>query len=140
MPQGPPPGDWLDRSFAAQAEHGNAFFDGTTCVPNVGTGDASCGGDATDNEELTMFVPFINRTVCLTINELANVDNPGGEPPELDDCAWATKFTGSFAEGVALTGGTADALSGHSAGCVRVTASCAGMGDSHHYFQVLVAR
>lgn len=134
-----PAAEWLETAYSAHAEYRKAFFDGTLCIPQVGTGNSGCAADSTDNEELVMFVPFIKREVCLVINDLAGVTNPSGEPPTYGACPWATKFAGAFANSRALSGGGADALAGKTAACIQTT-TCAGMNNSYHYYQVLQAR
>lgn len=132
-----PPVDWLQSDFAAQAEYQNAFITGATCVPQVGTGTATCASDGVDNEELVLFVPFVKPEICKEINDLLGIANPSDAPPVQGSCPWATKFTGSFAAGQIIS---APGMTGQTAGCFRADSGCATMPDSYHFYQVLVAR
>jgi hypothetical protein len=132
-----PPTDWLDSSFSGQGDYGQAYFDGHSCVPLVGSGHTDCDSDSTDNEELVMFVPFVRKQLCTQINDLLSVGNPGGDAPVVSDCAFGTKFTGSFGDGTAID---APELAGKTAGCFRYDGGCGGAGGSYHFYQVLIAR
>lgn len=132
-----PATEWLDSNYSALANYARAFVDGTVCVPDVGTGGPGCRSDAVDNEELVVFVPYIKRDVCLTINRLSGIDNPGNDAPQVSDCAFGTKFTGAFADGVEID---AAQLRGKPAGCVKTDNSCGNGADAYHYYHVMIAR
>jgi hypothetical protein len=43
------------------------------------------GLGATSRSELALLIPAISKKVCIKINEIAGVDNPGGDPPIIAD-------------------------------------------------------
>ncbi|HBR68150.1 MAG TPA: hypothetical protein DEA55_02115 [Rhodospirillaceae bacterium] len=131
---------WLDSSFSGNASYGQMLFNGTVCVDTLPDGDyTTCLSDATDNEELTFFVPFVQQDVCLAINEKLGITNPSGDAPEDVDCSWGGKFTGSYADGGAI-GNAVNELDGKLTGCYKQDAACLAMPGSYHYYQVLVVR
>lgn len=133
---------WLDSTFSANAAYGQLFFTGRTCVDTLPDGDyTTCYSDGLDNEELIFVQPFIQQSLCLSINDKLGITNPSGDAPLDVGCSWsgAVKFTGSFSEGLAI-GNASGELDGKLSGCYRHDAGCAPMPGSYHYYQVLIVR
>lgn len=111
-------------------------FSGRNCVVGVGSGGTGCDSDGEDNEELMMFLPGIREDICMAINELVGVSNPGGTPPEdTDDGYHPLPFstTWQFAE-LHIIDDADNALEGKMTGCFVIS------GTTYVYFQVLLPR
>jgi hypothetical protein len=96
---------------------------GTTCT------EESCA-------DLVMALPNVQKPVCIELNKMLQVGNPGAEPPSdtaFDDEA---TFKGTFEDTPKVIGNTAPgaALAGKSEGCLAVSAT------EYLYYKVLVAR
>ena len=88
---------WMDSNFDNQSTYGTLVFSGESCVENLPDGDWNgCQSDSTDNEELIMFLPYIRPALCLKINEALGIENPAGQAPLDQDCAWDQPFTGEY--------------------------------------------
>lgn len=133
------PRDWLDTAYSSHAEFAKPFFSGDACVPGVGTGDTACNTQ-TGTGELIMFVPFVKRDICTKLNSLMSVSNEGSDAPEISTCPFTTKFTGTISGGTIIDGPAGDRFFARSGGCVKAPTTCAGMGGSYHFYQVLVAQ
>ena len=82
---------------------------GTTCAT------ASCA-------DLLLVIANMNREICLQINNLVGVTNPGGEPPEDADIRENEKWNPATGFGYSQTIGDEDAaLSGKSEACFAET-------------------
>lgn len=133
-----PNNGWLDSTFSGNSGYGDISFFGRACTEGAG-----CDSDGPLNEELVMFVPYLQRGLCLQINNMLNIPNPSGEPPVDGGCAGAGSsnvYTGSFAESMVISvPGITD--SNKKSGCFRHTGgSCGTTGDSYHFFHVLIER
>ncbi|MGB4107638.1 MAG: hypothetical protein WBK55_07560 [Alphaproteobacteria bacterium] len=132
-----PVDDWLDTATPAPALRGQWYFPANTCIPGTGSAPAGCGSDSADNEAIIAILPFINEQLCLQLNDLLGVDNPGGNPPVETGDAWpvaATKYAGAQDDGTKLD------QSGKMAGCFEGDAASTPPSDTYHFFQVLVPR
>lgn len=95
-----PPDAWLDGTSAAW------IFTGKLCVQGVGNQteaigvDCATSGDAGD-EDLVMLLPHVRKSLCVELNKMAGVSNPGGNPPVATGDAWAAspEYVGTFAAG-----------------------------------------
>jgi hypothetical protein len=128
-------------AFPAGAMVGQYLFHGKTCVTKMGTGATSaCAGDATDNEELLLIMPWVTATVCTAINQVLEI--PGNTvatiPTDNTGSFDETKFTGSFTEGKAI--GTATWDPPNPAGCFQSTAAGSSPGLGYHFYYILLAR
>lgn len=77
----------------------------------------------------------VGRNLCLQINKLLDITNPGGDAPA-DDIDAADKFVGSFADASGsdiIIGDDAAELAGEAAGCRKD-------GTSYYYYHVLIGR
>ncbi len=131
----PPPHNWLDITSSAEPLYGQWFFPAGVCVENVGTGGATCSSDTEDNEDLVAILPWVNRQLCIQLNERLGILNPGGEPPVATGAAWPgsnTKFTGTYTESEIIARG------GAAAGCLRGNGTPPN--NSFFYYKVLLAR
>lgn len=98
------------------------------------TADVQVEGNGTPAADLMMRTPFIRREVCLAINDVMGVANPGGEPP-VDS---HTNPAGSF---VGVYGATSANAIGDDAGSGLAGKSvfCRNNGG-YQYVHVLLAR
>lgn len=132
-----PVDDWLDTATPAPALRGQWFFPANTCAPGTGSAPAGCATDTDDNEAIIAVLPFINRQLCIQLNDLLGVDNPGGNPPVETGDAWpvaATKYTGAQSDGTKLDQG------GRMAGCFEGAAASTPPSGTYHFFQILIPR
>lgn len=132
-----PQGDWLDPREAARPLYGQWYFPAQLCVDGIGTGDATCDADGTDNEDLVAILPWLRKEICIQINEKLGIDNPGGAPPVETGRAWAAavpKFTGSFGESTVLN------QTSRTTGCFAGSATNTPPTGTYAFFQVLSAR
>lgn len=64
----------------------------------------------TTNEDLVLNFPIVNKALCMALNDIAGVENPGDNPPNATTNSGAAEFngvwttTGTFVEDAALTG------------------------------------
>lgn len=95
---------------------------------------SACG--AAGCSDLLAVLQPLKKAVCVRINDMLDIDNPGGDPPEDADIDTATLFAGTaaYSETIGDEAGSA-ALAGKKAGCFKETAS----GD-YYFYQVLLAR
>lgn len=119
------------------ALQGDWYFPANVCVEDVGDGGSNCEVDGVDNEELIAVLPFIQRTICIEINNRLGITNPSGEPPAESGDGWTdaeVKFTGSFTDNTILN------QAGQTQGCFAGSSSNSPPVSTYHYFQVLSAR
>lgn len=122
------------------------YITGQTCIVGVGTyqgDDCNSDGDSS-SEEIVMFLPNINRSLCLELNEKLGIINPGGNPPRAAGDLWPAGmpvYAGTFADGGridSIGSGDVAVLAGASFGCVE------GAGNppagTYTYFHVLLRR
>lgn len=133
-----PPADWLDSSQSAETGYGQWHFTGEACVFESGTSDDNCsatGGNA--DSDLIAIMPWINRQLCVEINDRLGVENTDGDPPKASGSLFPPidQFTGSYSENYALQSSAsgAEALTATPAGCFENN-------GGYHFYQVLVAR
>lgn len=136
--------DWIDISKDGEEYYREWHFAPDSCVPDVGTGDATCGGDSTDNEELIVFLPYIKQPLCVEINRQIGITNPNDAPPQDNGCPWTTatqqRYIGSFADSESITSTPPELLAGRQNGCFRIGTCGTYPANSYIYYQVLVAR
>ncbi|MBU0800596.1 MAG: hypothetical protein KKA05_06280 [Alphaproteobacteria bacterium] len=133
---------WLDITKDDEVYFNEWFVAADTCVPDVGTGDATCAASDTTNEDLTLFLTHIKRPICMEINKQLGIENPNNAPPQESGCPWSTaatnRYTGSFINGESIIAGTS--FAGRQSGCFQIGV-CAGYdADTYHYYQVLLPR
>ncbi len=132
-----PVDDWLDTATPAPALRGQWYFPANTCVPGTGTAAAGCNTDTSDNEAIIAILPFINKQLCVELNDLLGIDNPGGNPPVETSDAWpaaGTKYAGAHADGTRLD------QNGKMAGCFEGDAASTPPSGTYHFFQILIPR
>lgn len=123
-----PVSEWLDSGQSAGANYGAWVFSGNNDVVNVGTAAP----------DLLVILPWLRRDLCLTINTMLGVANPGGEPPaDNGNADVTTKFQGTFTASQSIGGGDPE-IEGQRAGCFEGGGVPAAA--SYHFFQVLIAR
>jgi hypothetical protein len=133
--------NWLDTSLSAQTYYGQWYFPANLCVASVGSGATSCSGDAVDNEDIVMILPYIKKDICVYIDQKLGIPLCSGNT---DACANSAavfppgnaKFTGILTDGgmIHSSGGEFD---GKYEGCIQGTGGTAGM---YYYYKVLVER
>lgn len=140
-----PNGEWLDNSNSASAHYGEIYFTSSTCVPNVGSGDTSCDSSGSADEDVVMFIPYIQQAICENIVQTLDIAQPSGDIPIDQTSAWSNNayFDGTFVNGrkLANTAGadTSGTLVGQRTGCFEgggtVPAS-----NTYHFYHVVMAR
>ena len=131
-----PPSDWLDQTLSSTpALYGEWFFPEGVCVSNIGTG-GSCPDS--DNFDIIAVLPYVERQICIQINEKLGVDNPGGNPPQETGDAWRTsndKFQGVYSGSGKLL-----QQSNQMNGCFEGDSSSTPPAGTYHFFQVILPR
>lgn len=133
----PPVDEWLDIAVPAPPLRGQWFFPANTCAPGTGSAAAGCDSDSTDNEAIIAVLPYLKKQICVQINDLLGVDNPGGNPPTETGNAWtagSVKYTGGQADAEALDQG------GRMAGCFEGDAANMPGAGTYHFFKILIPR
>lgn len=133
----PPVNDWLAIMSSPPTLYGQWYFAGNLCVPNTGSAPANCQSDGVDNEAIIAILPYIKKTLCVEINDLLGVNNPGGNPPPETLNGWTLtniKFTGSQGDGEKLDQG------GRMAGCFEGANASTPGPDTYHFYQVIIPR
>lgn len=134
-----PSDEWLDSTHSAELHYGELYFHGTAHIVNIGT----------DSDDLILFVPYLNQSVCIAINQLLDITPTTDAVPSEVNGPFAEniKFNGSFGSAVDRkvsgdgTTGETDILHAKTAGCTEAsgTASTPATG-TYHFFKALVAR
>ncbi len=96
-------------------------------------------GVGTADEELILQTFYISKDVCIQINNLLGVNNPGGMPPK-DDPGAITRYNGTFPGTSGTAGDSAPELAGKYAFCAEYLSDALYPGYNFHFYQVLVAR
>lgn len=138
--------DWLDETAASATSFGNVgaligqwYFPANTCVWQVGTGGDNCFSDTGDVTELMVWLPWVKREICLQINTLLGIPNPGGEPPAFGATminATAPKFSGAYPTGVH----SHVTLPEKTMACIYHSSAPASPGLGYFYYKVLIVR
>lgn len=124
-----PSDDWL----ALGQPGGDWVFSGNNEIVGVGT-----DGGGASSVELLAVLPWIKKELCTSINELLDIPNPGGEPPQdSGNIDVTTKFNGVYTASQAIGGGDPE-IEERRAGCVEGAGTPAA--GTYHFFQVLLAR
>ncbi len=130
--------EWLDISISpAPALQGQWYFPASTCAVGTGTADATCNTDTNSNEALIAVLPYIKKNLCIQINKLLGVVNPGGTPPLETLNAWpvaALKYTGDFTDGEKID------QAGRQVGCFEGAVASTPGPKTYHFFQVIIPR
>lgn len=134
-----PQAEWLDGVNTAAVRYGELYFHAAAHAVHMGTSD----------DDLILFIPYLNQQVCIAINTLLGiVPTTDAVPSETNGpSAVNIKFTGSYGPAVDRkvsgdgTTGETTILNGKAAGCTEAsgTASTAAAG-TYHYYKVLIAR
>jgi hypothetical protein len=137
---------WLDQDAADATSFtdvgaiiGQWYIPYNTCVWQVGTGGDNCHADTTDNTELMVWLPWVKREICIQINELLGVPNPGGEPPSIGGTminTIAPKFAGTYPTGVHAH----VQMPAKTSGCLYHSSVPASPGQGYFYYKVLITR
>lgn len=142
----PPKAVWLDPAKSASTGYGVYYFTGRSCVAEVGAGSYSpaCNSNGEDDEELLMILPYVDKNLCVKINDLVGVDNVIGDPPQeymnsfnVSVDKFIGSYSGGYAIGAALTE-EASNLNGHRAGCFEGAGTPPA--GTYHFYQVLEPR
>jgi len=127
-----PQDQWLDASHNAGANYGDWVFSGNNAVTGVGTDG---GSDA--SVELLAILPYVKKDLCVQINNMLNIANPGGNPPQDDAVTDVTdKFSGTYTASIVMAGNAQ--ISGQRAACIQDSGAPATA--PYHFFRVLSAR
>ena len=134
-----PEPEWLSISNNTQPHWGGWLFTGGSCVPGAGLGyDATCAANP-DQLDLIAIVPYVQREICMELNEKLGVTPPNTAPPQDQGNAWINTptFTGTFTAGEAIQSSD-DAFFGRIEGCFEGGGTPPA--GTYHYYKVLVER
>jgi len=130
---------WLDGAYDLAGEYGAYYFHG----------QSSALGFGLDEDDLIMFLPYVDRGVCVAINDLLGITPVTDAIPIEVDGPFNTnaKFIGTYGtifdrqvSGSATTG-EPEILNGQSAGCTESSGGgSTPAAETYHYYQVLIAR
>lgn len=123
------PPNTLDKTYESQTALGYGVL--------VPTGDVANDTVGTTANELAGVAPFINKQVCMAINQIAGIANPGDSPP-ITTASWNyTPFTGTYNSSSGGVSGNNNTAKGKSFGCIETSSWSPGM---YFFFVNLVAR
>lgn len=133
--------EWLVSTHSGEHYYNEWRIAPDSCVPHVGTGDENCA-NSPSHSDLTLFLSWIKKPICLEINKQLGIANNGDEPPTLTSCPWNSasqnRYTGSFLNSGTISAG--NSFHGRQAGCFRMGSCGSYPPASYHYYQVLLAR
>lgn len=139
-----PDREWLDSSQSSQPHYGEWYFYGTTCIPDVGTGDSTTctASSPASMSELIVSIPGITASLCAEINRQTGVTNETNpiRPPTATTSVYGsspTQFVGTFTNGGLLMS-SGGAFTGKQAGCFEGGSSSPSGG--YHFYEVLIPR
>jgi len=139
-----PRADWLDSANSASVFYGQWYFPANVCVPNLGTGSTTCNSDTlTTTEDIVVILPYIKQEVCEAINRKVGIPSCSGSVCANAAKVWPTantKFTGTFADDVAIHDSTGAGTDGFGTGCVRGNGTAPWTSTSYYFYKVLSAR
>lgn len=124
------PSEFLGNHTALSSLKGSVDFTGNVEIQE----SASASGD------LVMHVDILKKAVCLKINDLLHIANPGGDAPTdaLAAEGTVTKFTGSYVtSSTNIIGDNAAEFTRAKAGCRHVVN---GGEDAYFFYRLLIAR
>lgn len=134
-----PDGSWLDNTKNTESFFGEYLFTARTCIPFVGAGELSCQGEGSSSAELIFVAPFIEKEICIEINNRLNIGIADADPPQDAAAAWVSispAFKGVFPNGVQLRDPTDEYLLGKTSGCFEADSAPNG---GYHFYKVLVS-
>ena len=132
-----PEESWLDGTYDTEPWYGAWQFTARNIVRNAYNycGSAECA-------DLIMVLTFVNRELCLQLNNLIGIDNPGGEPPpETSGVGFnfiGLEFNGTYGFSSGIDNSTSEQFA---SGCIDpVNLFGTAFTDTYHYYHVLHAR
>lgn len=87
---------------------------------------------------LGVFLHFINKNICLLINERFDVENTNGNPPRAHSWSGKHKFTGAYTSG-AIIRTLGNEVDGHRVGCYEGNSATVQPNGSYHFYAILIA-
>lgn len=126
----PPKAAWLNATGAKID-----FVAAEQCIAHVGTGDTTCDNANTD---LMYQIIAIKPELCMAINNMVGIDNPGGAPPV--EAHGSARFTGAYTANITAATAliTSAQLNGKDTGCFTDNG---GTYDGQHiFYHVIYAR
>lgn len=126
--------DWFDSAQSGGSHYGEWLFSGRNEIVGVNTD----GGGGGASVELLLILPWLRKDLCVQLNEMLDVTNPGGDPPQdSGNVDLTNKFTGSYTASQTIGGGDPE-IERQRAGCFEGGGTPAA--GTYHFFQVLLAR
>lgn len=128
----------LETAHDGSTDYGWWSISGYYDIDEIGT---NCADDTC--KDLVAYANYLRRDICIAINDLLNVTNPGGQPPKanggLDPMAQHFHGTFSSLSGFIEGNGAADktAIKGRDAACIAHTNPS---DPTYMLYQVLIAR
>ncbi len=133
-----PNSSWINRNFSSSNLYNKWITSGRPIVPGIGKN--TCGGGTGNCSELSIFLPYVTKEICIKINETLGVNNPSGEPfnETTGICLYDTnKFVGSY--GAGSCGIDNGAVTGKKAACLK-TFMASPSTNGYIFYTVLIAR
>ncbi len=123
-----PPETILDKSSSSGTNYKTYYFTGRNMAPYVGSNTI---------DELIVFLHFLNKNICIEINNALSITNPSNNPPdEISGICNGTKYTGNFGPGTCGIDSLPE-IDNKTSACIKTLAS----GDSSYsFYHVLLAR
>lgn len=134
-----PSNNWIDSSFSGSDIYNEWIASGVPTVPKIG--QKTCSSPSGSCSDLTIFLPYTTKEVCIKINDALGVNNPSGEPwDEVDGiCLHDTnRFSGSYGTGGCGINGHAT-VNGKNSACIKTLMETPST-NGYVFYTVLIAR
>lgn len=125
--------NFFDIAQSAQPFYKNWFVTGASCIPGIGTGDATCAADT--EADLIMILPWLKQDVCMAINKILVADET--IPLDVGDAYdTAAPYTGAYTAADRINSAS-NQMNRAAALCFQGSTNPAG---GYHFYSVLIAR
>ncbi len=136
-----PQEDWIDDISPTPQYSGEWFFNGTTCVEGIGTGtNVNCNA-SNQQQELLVFLPYIEYSLCVQLNRMNDVPTVGNTPPQDHNSAWPAAwayFIGNYNTNTRSIS-SANGIDGQHSACFEGGGTGPDTG-TYHFYHVLIQR
>lgn len=136
-----PQESWIDDISPTPQYSGEWFFNGTTCVEGIGNGTSVNCGTNVRFPELLVFLPYIDRDLCVQLNRMNEVPTVGNTPPQDHNSAWAAawaRFIGNYNTNTRSLS-SANGIDNQHSACFE-GGGTGPAADTFHFYHVLIQR